>query len=238
MLRALLAIHVAGGSAALASMLIPLLVRKGGAVHRRAGWVFVGGMTIVAVTALMLSAARFLLDPTPDGQAGGVFLFYIAILTGAGVSAGMRVLRAKGRRGRHRHPWDLALPLVLVASAGGIAVYGVASGRTLFAAFSVIGIVTGGSQLAYWLRPPTHPMHWWFEHMGNMLGACIAATTAFLVNNAGTLGMPSSSLLIWLAPAAVGVPMTIIWTRYYRRRFDGRRSVRAPQDGRSTAAAV
>ena len=41
MLKTLLAIHVAGGSIALASMLIPLFTRKGGSMHRKAGWVFV-----------------------------------------------------------------------------------------------------------------------------------------------------------------------------------------------------
>jgi hypothetical protein len=64
-------------------------------------------------------------------------------------------------------------------------------------------------------------MHWWFEHMAQMLGACIAATTAFVVNNATRLGLPNTSLVVWLGPALIGVPATIIWTRYYRRRFSG-----------------
>lgn len=237
MLRILLAIHIAGGAAALLSMFIPLLAKKGGTAHRRAGWVFVGGMTVVAVTALVLAGARFLTDPSPQGRAGGVFLAYIAILTGAGVSAGIRVLRAKRRITPHGHAWDLGLPVLLVASAGAIAVYGVTTGQTLFTAFATIGLINGGTQLAYWLRAPTHNMHWWFEHMGNMLGACIAATTAFLVNNAGALGLPTMSLLVWLAPSAVGVPATIIWTRYYRRRFSGaRRAAAAPAIGATTAA--
>jgi hypothetical protein len=223
MLRALLALHITGGAAALLSMAIPMVAKKGRRLHRRAGWIFAGGMTVVSITALVLSAARFLTDPTPQGRAGGVFLFYVAILTGAGVSAGIRVLRAKRRAAPHRNAWDLGLPLLLVVSAAAVAMYGMVTGEALFTAFSIIGLLSGGSQLLYWLRAPRHPMHWWFEHMGNMLGSCIAATTAFLVVNAGRLGFETFSILVWLAPAMLGGPAIAIWTTYYRRRFAGMR---------------
>ena len=221
MMKMLLAAHVAGGSAALLSMIVPLVSRKGGRMHVRAGWVFVAGMVIVSVTALVLSAVRFFTQPTPDGRLGGVLLFYIAILTGAGVSAGIRVLRTKKRRATHTHPWDLSIATLLTAGGIVVAAYGLAIGQALLIAFAIIGLINGGGQLAYWLRPPTAPMHWWYEHMNQMIGACIAATTAFIVNNAGHLGLPRTSLVIWLGPAALGVPASIIWTSYYRRRFSG-----------------
>lgn len=219
MIRFLLALHIAGGSVALASMFLPLLSNKGGLTHRRSGWVFVAGMALVSVTALALSAARFLTDPGAEGRQAGLFLFYVAILTSSGVSAGVRVLRFKQRRDAHRHWWDLGLAGTLTLSGLALFVYGAGSGRHLMTAFSVIGIVTGGSQLAYWLRPPAHHMHWWFEHMSAMLGSCIATVTAFLVVNAQALGAETFATAVWLAPTAVGVPTTAIWTAYYRRRF-------------------
>jgi uncharacterized membrane protein len=233
LLETLLAMHIAGGATALTSMFIPMVAKKGGTVHRRAGWVFVSGMTVVSVTALILAGARFVTDPTPQGRSGGAFLFYVAILTGAGVSAGIRVLRAKRRTAPHRKAWDLGLPALLLTSAAAIAAYGVITGQALFMAFSVIGLVNGATQLAYWLRAPTHPMHWWFEHMGNMLGSCIAATTAFLVVNAGRLGLETFSIVVWLAPSVFGAPAIAIWTTYYRRRFStssapAARHIRAP----------
>src|SRR5688500_942366 len=215
--RTLLAIHIAGGTTALVSMFIPMIAKKGGTVHRRAGWVFVSGMTIVAVTALALSASRFLTDPSPGGRIAGLFLFYIAVLTGGGVSAGVRALRFKARTRRHRHPWDVGVAATIAASGVMMAAFGLAIQQPLLIAFSIIGLANGGGQLAYWLRPPAHPMHWWFEHMNLMLGSCIAATTAFLVNNAGALGMPKQSLVVWLAPTVVGVPATFVWIAYYRR---------------------
>jgi hypothetical protein len=176
-------------------------------------------MTIVSITAFLLAGVRWLTDPSPRGREAGAFLFFVSILTATSVSAGVRVLRAKTRTAPHRHPWDLGLPALLTASSIAAAVYGLSTGNHLFTAFSIIGGLGGGGQLAYWRTAPTHPMHWWFEHMSSMLGACIAATTAFLVVNANNLGLQTFSLVVWLAPTIVGVPTIAIWTRYYRRRF-------------------
>jgi uncharacterized membrane protein len=217
--NALLAVHIAGGTAALLSMVVPMIARKGGVLHRRAGWVFVAGMTVVSVTAFALSAMRFLTDPTPEGRSAGLYLFFIAILTAAGVSAGVRVLRTKARRDAHRGVWDLGLAFALTVSSVAMTGYGLATGRPLFVVFSVIGLVNGVGQLRYWLRPPQQRMHWWFEHMSQMLGSCIAATTAFLVVNAGRLGADTFSLAVWLAPSLIGGPAIAIWTAYYRRKF-------------------
>jgi hypothetical protein len=224
MLRILLVLHVIGGSAALLSMIVPMVTRKGGRAHRRAGWVFVTGMAIVSVTALILSGWRFFFDPRPGVRTSALFLFYIAILTAAGVSTGIRVLGARNRvpapSGIRRWAWwDVGLAALLLGTSAGMAAYGLAARLPLFAAFSVIGLMSGGSQLAYWLRMPAHRMHWWFEHMSSMLGSCIAATTAFLVVNADSFGAPGNSLVIWLAPTVVGTPVIIAWTVYYRRKF-------------------
>jgi hypothetical protein len=219
MLKALLFVHIAAGSIALAAMWVPLVATKGGRLHRRAGWVFVGGMAVVSATAFVLSGARFLFDANPAARTWGIFLFYVAILTAAGVSAGVRVLRFKRRHTSHRHPWDLGLAALLTISAVAMAVYGIAIGRTLFVAFSVIGLATGINQLVSWVGVPTHPMHWWFEHMGSMLGSCIAATTAFLVVNADRWGLGAFSLVVWLAPSVGGTVAIAIWTTYYRQKF-------------------
>lgn len=221
MLTLILTLHIAAGSVALAAMLVPLTVRKGGTLHRRAGWVFVAGMTIVSASAFVLSAARILTSTTADGHAAGLFLFQVALLTAAGVSAGVRVLRFKKRSAPHRHPWDLGLSGALVLASLGMAAFGLSTGRSLPTAFSAIGLFTGVGQLSYWLRTPTHPMHWWFEHLGTMVGSCIAATTAFLVVNASRMGLETFGLLVWLAPTIVGVPLVTAWNIYYRRRFAG-----------------
>jgi uncharacterized protein (TIGR03435 family) len=238
MMKMLLSVHIAGGTAALLSMLLPLVSPKGGRLHRRAGWVFVAGMTTVSITALVLAAHQFVRGASEGARAGGAFLLYIAILTGAGVSAGVRVLRAKHRTTRHHGNWDLSVATLLTAGAILLAAYGLAISQALLISFSIIGLINGGGQLAYWLRPPSAPMHWWYEHMNQMLGACIAATTAFLVNNAGRIGLPNTSLLVWLGPATVGVPAGMIWTRYYRRRFAERSDTRDSATRVAATAAI
>jgi len=180
----------------------------------------VTGMTLVSITALLLAGTRWATDLTPRGREAGAFLFFVGILTATNVSSGVRVLRTKARSTSGRHPWDLGLPALLTASSVAAAAHGLSTGNHLFTAFAVIGLLAGGGNLAYWLTPPTHPMHWWFEHMSSMLGACIAATTAFLVVNASNLGMETFSLAVWLTPSIIGVPATAIWTRYYRRKFE------------------
>jgi uncharacterized membrane protein len=232
MLKMILYLHIAGGSAALLSMFVPMLTTKGGRTHRRAGWVFVGGMAIVSFTALLLSGARYFFDPRPQAQAFALFLFYVAILTGDAVSAGVRVLRTKNRTGSHTHPWDIGLAALLTATAVAMAVYGIVTSTLLFTGFSVIGLVSGVQGLVYWLRPPTHRMHWWFRHMSAMFGGCIAATTAFLVVNAPQAGLARTSMIVWLAPTLIGTPTIAIWTAYYKRRF----AERPPSNSREATA--
>jgi hypothetical protein len=222
MIALTLALHVAAGTTALVSMWIPMLARKGARLHRRAGNVFVGAMATVSVTALVLAGARFLLDARPEGRRAGLFLLFVSIVTASSVSSGVRVLRAKKRVGPHLHWWDLGLAGLLTSASVAAAIYGLLTNALLFVAFSVIGFLTGGGQLTYWLRAPRSPMHWWFEHMSSMLGACIAATTAFLVVNAQRWGFDTFSILVWLAPSIVGVPVIAIWTGYYRRKFAGK----------------
>lgn len=219
MMKTILAIHIAAGAAALAAMAVPLASRKGGVAHRRAGWVFVAGMAAVSVTSLLLGAERFVSNPWPGARDSAIFLSYLGVLTGGLVSSGIRVLRFKSRTSAHRDLWDLALAGFVTFGAVALGVYGLAVGRPLFVAFSLIGLFSGGSQLAYWLAAPAHPLHWWFAHLNLMLGACVAATTAFVVNNVGRLGVSSDSVLVWVAPTLLGVPAGILWTRYYGRRF-------------------
>lgn len=221
MMNPLLAVHVAAGSVALASMFVPMVAHKGGTTHRRAGWVFVGAMAIVSVTAFVLAGSRFLFDPSPEGRIGGLFLLFVGLLTASAVSTGVRVLRFKNRTAAHLHWWDTSLPALLAIASVGIGLYGLVLGEALFIGFSVIGALNAAGSLRYWLRAPSSRTHWWFEHMTSMLGGCIAATTAFMVNTADNFGL--WPLAAWLAPSIIGAPAIVIWTAYYRKQFSYRK---------------
>ena len=218
----LLTPHVIAGVVALASMIVPLVARKGGRLHRRAGWVFVIAMIGVSVTAFALAIWRFAIADAqhPNAHANGLFLFYVATLTAAGVSSGVRALHFKTRRVPHRNAWDLGIAAANVAMAVATLVYGFFDHRTLFIAFSFVGLITGIGQLRYWLRAPTTHRHWWFAHMGGMLGSCIAALQQ--ARRRQRLAIRHAHLrhhTIWIAVPAVGIPAIFAWTAYYRRRF-------------------
>jgi uncharacterized membrane protein len=226
----LLALHIIAGVVALVSMIVPLVARKGGRVHRRVGWVFVIAMTGVSVTAFALAIWRFTMADAqhPNARAIGFFLVSVATLTAAGVSSGVRALRFKARTAPHRHAWDLGISAASVAMGCATLVYGVIAHRTLFIAFSFVGMITGTGQLRYWLRPPTAHRHWWFAHMSGMLASCIAALTALVVVNASRFGMRTFATTIWIAVPAVGIPAIFAWTAYYRRRFATRSPAELP----------
>nr|HEX4315346.1 hypothetical protein [Kofleriaceae bacterium] len=232
----LLPIHIAAGALALASMVPPLVARKGGALHRRAGWVFVAAMTVVAATAFALSLARLVAPESPRDRVIGLFLFSVSALAAASVSTGVRVLRFKTRAAPHRNAYDLAISaLCALAGAATLAYGALVAGSILLAAFGVLGVAIGASQLAYWLRAPRERMHWWIQHMGAMLGGCIAATTALVVTNASRFGAGAFSTIVWLAVPAIGVPAIAVWTRSYRRRFA--RATATPASRAKAAAA-
>jgi len=220
MMQPVLAIHIAAGSIALASMFVPMVTSKGGRTHRRAGWVFVASMAVVSVTALLLSGSRLLFDPRPEAKEFGFFLLLVALLTGSAVSAGVRVLRFRNRAAARLHWWDTGLPAILGVASVALGAYGLAQGKVLFVAFSGLGLLNAAGSLRYWLRAPSSPMHWWFEHMNGMLTGCIAVITAFLVVSGDRIGI--AGLAAWLAPAALGAPAIALWTRYYQRLFSGK----------------
>lgn len=214
-------LHVIAGCVALLVMAVPLLAAKGGRAHRRAGWVFVVAMAVICTTGLFTSGHRILTETRPGVRTAAAFLFYVSVLAGASAFKGMRVLRQKKRTGRGG-VLDLAVAGILFAAGAVTAVVGLRAGQPLLMAFGGLGLVGGGTDLRYWLFPPRERMHWWYEHMGDMGGTCIAALTAFAVANARNLGLGNFSLWAWLLPTLIGAPLLVYWGREYRRRFERR----------------
>src|SRR5260370_11604108 len=52
-------VHITAGSIALILFWIPAIARKGGRTHIRAGWVYVVCMSVVVVTAFVMSGLAF-----------------------------------------------------------------------------------------------------------------------------------------------------------------------------------
>ncbi len=210
--------HIGGAAVALFSLFIPWLARKGGPLHRRAGWVYVWAMAELAVTALALCALR-LADTEPANDSGAIFLAYVALIAGAATSTGVRALRTRARTGAHRHPWDLGVSAALVLGGLAMIAFGYGQGSVLFAAFGALGIFQASGELRFWLRPPRSKAESVLAHLGSMGAASVATVTAFFVVNAGRLGLPSGSLWVWLGPPAVGGVVVGLFGVAWRRKL-------------------
>ncbi|MCP3098601.1 hypothetical protein LZ198_06895 [Myxococcus sp. K15C18031901] len=213
-------IHIAAGVVGFISLWLPLVARKGGTLHRRVGWVYVGAMGVVAASALVLSGSRFVLEPAARSTA--LFFIYLSAQSAAASSLGVRVLRARHRTGAHRSLLDLAMAGLLLGLGLFTAGWGVVMHVPLLWGFAPVGIYTGATTLHYWLNPPKERMHWWFQHMGAMVTSGIGTLTAVLVVNARHLGISGMQLAVFLAPTVVGVTGLRIWKRYYRQKFSPR----------------
>lgn len=217
------AVHIAAGFTALFVAPGAMIARKGGTWHRRWGRVYVWAMGIVTLSAVGLAIAR----PNPLLLMVAVFSFYLAF-------SGVRVLRRKrpsepGQRLPGASLDWAAAGLTLVGGLGllALAMWPLGAGRGVSAVplvFGGLAIGLAARDVRSFLRPPADPRAWWYQHMGNMLGAYIATVSAFSVVNFTAL--PPAARFLW--PTVVGSPLIAIWTRYYKRRFAGGRTRARP----------
>lgn len=213
--------HIVAGIVALAAFWIPLVARKGSAVHRRAGWVYACAMWVAALAAWAICAAR-LSDDNRNNDADAVFLAFVGLLAANGAGTGLRVIRRKSKTTASASPVDVGSSAILLMAALALGGLGIQAGSTLHVAFAGLGVVLSGRQLRYWLKGPVSKHDWWYAHMGNMVAACIGTVTAFLVVNVPRFGLQPYALYFWLGPGVVGGIGLALWTRHYRRKF-GRR---------------
>ncbi len=227
-------VHVVFGFAGLAAVWVPIFAKKGAASHVRFGKIFVWSAYVVLAGAAIALALRFLglfergVGPAaePALYAFLVFIAYLTLVTFTIVRHGMQVLRHKSDPAALRTSLNRALAVATLAASAALTVYALVlapPNRMLLFALSPIGFGIGAGNLRYMSHPPASPRAWMYEHLGAMLGGGIAFHTAFAVFGASQLfdiGLSGGLALIpWLAPAAIGVPATIIWSRYYRRKF-------------------
>lgn len=239
--QALRWVHIAAGSIALILFWIPAIARKGGKTHIRAGWFYVACMSVVVVTAFAMSGLAFTiplairqvtraLSPTQlsdflrSQRTFAIFLAYLAGVTLASGWQGIWAIETKRQPKTMRTPFSLALNAAVLL--GGLIVLGLGikyrSGPLI--GLSPIGPLIGAGNLRYLLRGPQSRMHWWYEHLGSMIGTGIAGYTAFLVFGGSRLfpSVARSQLytLFWILPSLIGVPVIFATVAYYQRKFN------------------
>lgn len=211
-----LASHIFAGVLALLSGLIPMLTRKGGNIHRKSGILYFWSMFWLFFTSI-ISFFFF---------RGNFFLLVIGVFSFHMCFTGYRILY---RKKAGEHSWvDLAGAYITLVAGIGVEIYGVYliskyEFNTMMILSFIFGIFTinnAVSDLKIFKMTHTDEKLWWFyHHINAMCGAYIATVTAFLVNAIGPyVYQYSFGWLIWILPAAIGVPGVSFWVRYYKKQ--------------------
>lgn len=204
-------VHVGAGAIALFIGAIPLLTKKGGALHRRFGRIFVAVGAVVLASALV---GIVFFDPPPALVAASMTASYQYV-------SGLRALHLK--QGGPKLV-DAALALAGLAAAAALFVFmgpGTSS-WTPAIGYSVIGYVTTIAlyDLSRHLWPKTWAAHVrMLDHGWKMAGAYFAMMSAG-IGNIFRDWQPWSQV----GPSAVGVLVIFVLTVAYLRRNGHRRT--------------
>jgi hypothetical protein len=232
---ALILAHVATGFIGLAAFWIPVFARKGGRAHVQAGRVFTYCAYVVTLSAVTASAGRIVsfqvqgigFADRPDLYGFALFLGYLGLVTFATVRQAMRVVATRKAPETLRTPFHEALGWASIAGSAAVIAFalGVWSDISpILLGLSPIGLFTGSGMLRLMGNPGAQHMGWFYSHLGSMLGGGIAFHTAFIVFGAQRLWAyhlaGPLAIVPWILPTIIGIPAIVVWTRYYRRRFD------------------
>jgi hypothetical protein len=233
-------VHIAAGSIALILFWIPAIAPKGGKLHTRAGWFYVACMSVVVLTAFAMSGLAFtipltirriarplspaeLADFLRNQRIFATFLAYLAGVTLAAGWQGIWAVETRREPRKMRTAFSLALNAAIVLGGLTVLILGIRFGSGPLIGLSPIGPLIGAGNLRFLLKGPQTRMHWWYEHLGSMIGTGIAGYTAFVVFGGARL-LPSVArsqlyAIFWVLPTLIGVPAIYATVAYYRRKF-------------------
>ena len=227
-------LHVIPGFIGLTAFWVPIFVKKGGKRHIFFGKIFLYCAYIVLASAFVsvtlrlvdLRAAGLGIDDRPESYGFLLFLAYLALVTFIIVRHAIGVLRTK-RNPEALRTWFNIFSAYL-AMAASIAVIAFAlivkpGNMIILLALSPVGLGSGRQILVYLKKPLPSPRQWLYEHLGGMLGAGIAFHTAFAVFGSTRIfefQLPGVWKVVpWILPAALGIPASFFWTRFYQKKF-------------------
>jgi hypothetical protein len=175
-------------------------------------------MATICFTGAPASIYRLATETRPGARTAASFLLFVTLLSGSSTWKGIRVLRFK-KKDRNVHPLDLGIAMLLGLGGLFTLYQGAKLGQAILLFFGVLGIVTAIGDVRYWLNPDKPRMHWFFEHMGGMVGSSIAALTAFAALGSRTLGLGSFGAAAWIGPTVIFIPVSMLMARHYRLKF-------------------
>jgi hypothetical protein len=233
--------HIITGATGLMAFWLPVVAKKGGVIHRRAGQVFTWCMLVTGTAAIGISLCT-LTDPmvTHPQLVGheifgnpemvraifGWMMLGLAILTINLAWYGWLCVRNKRNREASREWRNLGLQIATFVAATNCAWQGYLIGQPLMLGMSFIGWATVITNLHFLYKPRVASNDWLKEHIKALVGAGISVYTAFFAFGA-VRTFPALALhpILWAIPLTVG--LTIIL--YHHRRLS--QSARAVVSG-------
>jgi hypothetical protein len=228
-----LAIHVGAGVVALTSFWGAVVTRKGGAAHRRWGFVFSASIYTAASQALGMGALSLiwplamhpqLTDAVLYRGMFGTMMVYLGLLAMSMTRYGLMMVANRRDHDANRHWTMLALQGGTMAAAGvclGHGLYllnrnGVVMEPVLMVMVSLLGFGTTITYFRYIFKGPGSARAYIPEHFKAMVATGIAAYTAFL--SVGLIEMfPTHAFnpAIWAIPSIGGMGIIIHYLRQY-----------------------
>lgn len=207
-----LTLHIIGGAVGLFTGTINLVRKKGDRKHKLIGRLFVYGMLTAGVSSLVLSFIH------PN-----YFLFIVGVFTIYLVFTGNRYLRLR-MLGSNQRPkpldWTVTIAMLLTGflfvGLGIEHLFEKSNFGIVFIVFGLLGLRLVIADFKNYKGQICAKNYWLLSHLQRMVGAYIAAATAFLVVNADYFPKQIPSLVYWLLPTAILFPLIISWTRKYR----------------------
>lgn len=197
----LLFIHICFGTLSLLCSAGALYATKGQWWHRHFGEGFFCGMTGVFVTAIPMSLMK-----------ANLFLFVIAIFSYYLAFSGWRF--ARNTSGVPLLiDWLVSVTMFIVALTmivGGFYQYSHNTTQAIILlVFGGIGLILSKGNLKIYMKGGVRGKERIVQHFSSMIGATIAAVTAFLVTNFHL----QPAIILWLGPTVILVPVIFWWKR-------------------------
>lgn len=233
--------HSVAGAASLLVFWLPIVSRKGSALHIRSGRWYCKAMYIVAVTAIALAFALIidpiavkyvgvnlseqqLMDIRQSEQRSGLFLMSIALLVLASVHHGLLTLKYRHEVELMRRASHLLINGLLLLTALMLLAVAYSVTSILFYVFGGLGLATAIGNLRYSYQKNIDNKQWIIAHLRSMIAAGIASHTAFFVFGGSQLMSSFISeqwlLVPWLLPSVVGSIAISVTSGIYRKRVN------------------
>ncbi len=228
-MKAFLTVHVTAGMVSFVLAPVALATAKGGKQHKRWGMVYLWSMGVVSCTALPMALFRPVL-----------FLALVSVISAYLAFSGYRVLRLKNlASGGSARPIDWAAACIAFLSSASLVIIGllhpaaVQHMQTVAIVLGALGMRGTAADIYLFVRKPKEKMFWWYSHLAKFIGSYIAAWTAFSTATLSHI-FRHAGIILWLWPAALGIPAIILTTAYYKRKFASRQ-VAAPSRNLASA---